>query len=167
MRASVSCEGYSFNRYFSRRCPPAGAPRILRMLGFKASERTILRSRRRAPRDSRSAKRWLSFCTIIGKPSPPRTPHRSDAQVRGALLLLPHRSRSQAYLALKRYDRSDQGLHHPTVAGDLRFRLFARFARIAAMLFRWERESSGRKVGQVDIHRRLSASYPAPCNRCN
>src|SRR2546429_5201238 len=59
MRASVSWEGYAFNRYFSDGCgePRLGAPRIhgeLLMLGFKVSERAISCWMRRALRDSRS-----------------------------------------------------------------------------------------------------------------
>lgn len=44
--------------------PAWGAPRIhgeLLMLGFTVSERTISRWMRRAPRDARPAKRWLTF----------------------------------------------------------------------------------------------------------
>src|SRR5437016_12076236 len=66
MRASVSWEGYAFNRYFSDGCgePRLGAPRIhgeLIMLGFKVSERAISCWMRRALRDSRPAKRWLTL----------------------------------------------------------------------------------------------------------
>jgi len=66
MRASVSWEGYAFNRYFSDGCgePRLGAPRIhgeLLMLGFKVSERAISCWMRRALRDSRPAKRWLTL----------------------------------------------------------------------------------------------------------
>jgi hypothetical protein len=75
MRASVSCEGYAFNRYFSdgRGEPRLGGPRIhgeLLMLGFKVSGRTISRWMRRTPRDPRPAKRWLTFLHNLGKPSP-------------------------------------------------------------------------------------------------
>ena len=41
-----------------------GAPRIhgeLKMLGFDISERTVLRWKRKAPRDPDSAKRWAAF----------------------------------------------------------------------------------------------------------
>jgi putative transposase len=44
--------------------PAWGAPRIhgeLTMLGFDVSERTVLRSMRRAPRSTEPANRWATF----------------------------------------------------------------------------------------------------------
>jgi hypothetical protein len=44
--------------------PTWGAPRIhgeLKMLGFDISERTVLRWKRKAPRDPEPAKRWTAF----------------------------------------------------------------------------------------------------------